>query len=228
MKPCIWILIASLGCGASSGTLGPDDGPGGAGPSAGSDGAAATGGRGGGASGQGGTGGADGEAGSDGGAADDAGDAAGARDADPILAPICVRDGDPSARYCDLTIRGEGFEQFEGKLVDVRNGTPPFQRIGSGQTRVVGGRFSITLPQVQELATIYKLTVVRFDANGDGVCSPGDQMFTSGAPSFTIADGGAYGCPAFVPLDEGVLLRIVAAGYCADGADPCGAEDGGT
>jgi hypothetical protein len=227
MRLSLCVLLAAIGCGASPGKPAVDA-AGGSGQLAGAGGGASPGGRGGAAVGSGGQGGlagtgldagagAGGEVIADAGIVADAGDTG---DTSPPLQPICVRDGDPSASYCDLVVQGEGLGRFEGMLVHVRNGRSPSQRLGSGQTRVVDGKFSITLPLAQELVTIYKRTTVRVDVDGDGVCGPGDQMFTSGATGFP-SDGGQRSCPGIVPVNEQSTFRAVVAQDCQPSPDFC-------
>jgi hypothetical protein len=225
-RACLWVLMASVGCGPT--TRGPAlDGSGGTQPAS-SDANAQVGGRGGrGAEGSagdrgtlGGTGGAAGIGGDDlGGRGGEAGgtaggettsDAAAPADAGRTVEPTCIRDGDPTKAYCDLVVRGEGLHQFEGMLVSVRSGRAPIQRLGSGQTRIIEGKFSLVLPAVQEFDIIYKGTTVVVDASGDGSCGPGDQGSVSGAVSFAVGDGGPpQVCPAYVFLDERSAFRPV-------------------
>jgi hypothetical protein len=94
----------------------------------------------------------------------------------PPLEPTRIRGGDANEHYYDLEIGGQGLVSLEGRVVTVRIGDPPLVRLASGQARVVGGSFSLTLPQVLEDG-LYKTKIIHFDVDGDGRCGPGDQAW---------------------------------------------------
>jgi hypothetical protein len=162
----------------------------------------------------------------DAGARNDVGDA---DDGSHPLDPVCVQGGSPTRTFCDLIVDGDGLDQFEGMLVSVRSGSPPFQRLSSGQARVVGGRFTITLYRAQETDIVFKLTTARFDTDGDGACGPADQVFRASAVGFTIADGGAPICPSLVRVNNQNTSAFFAATdvFCQSSIDLCQPADGG-
>jgi hypothetical protein len=81
--------------------------------------------------------------------------------------PIRIRGGDSNEFYFDLEIGGQGLTALEGRVVTVRIGDPPLARLASGQVRVVGGSFALSLPQVLE-GGLYKTKIIHFDLDGDG------------------------------------------------------------
>ncbi len=108
----------------------------------------------------------------------DIGASDGGADGSASLEPIRVFRGDPSANYFDLTLEGQDLAAFEGVIVTVRVGEPfktVTQRLGSGQTQVVGGTFSMHLPAVLEGG--YKSKIVHFDVDRDGLCGAGDSVW---------------------------------------------------
>jgi hypothetical protein len=115
----------------------------------------------------------------------------------PALEPVRIRGGDPYQTYLDLEIMGDGLDAFEGMVVTVRLGDPPLYRLTSAQTRVTGGKLSLSLPQVLEYS-LYKMKRIHFDVDGDGQCGPGDLIWvdasaSSSAPGVAIRMFGSDG-----------------------------------
>ena len=177
--------------------------------------------------GPGGAGGADvgGAMGTGGTAGDDAGDAG---DAPRPLDPARVCSGDAGVRYCDLMVEADGLDEFEGLIVTLHVGSPAGRR-GSGQTRVVGGKFSMHWPQVMDLGAIYQQLAVLFDTDGDGRCAAGEQYLrflslsclASGPNVFVIRPQGG---------SSGFFLRVADDTYCGTSFNlfqSCPADDGG-
>jgi|GEM_PF-3795743 len=99
--------------------------------------------------------------------------------ADSTLEPIRVIRGAQGAVWSDLTIRGVGLDEYEGKVATVRLGIPdrPPERLGSGQARIQGGAFELFFPQVWE-DSLYKRKLVYIDVNDDGSCDLAtDKLF---------------------------------------------------
>ena len=209
MRLIFGVVMASLGCGASPGKARTDANGSGGSPVGGG----------------GGGGGAAGrlfDAGAD--SSEDS-----IQDASRPLDPVCVQGGSTTRSFCDLIVEGEGLDRFEGMLVNVRSGNPPFQRLSSGQARVVGGRFAITLPHAQETDVIFKTTTARFDTDGDGACGPADEVFRATAVGLTIADGGQPICPALIRVNNQntSAFSSATATFCQDSVDLCQPADGG-
>jgi hypothetical protein len=89
------------------------------------------------------------------------------------LEPVRVIRGEPGEPHWDLTIRGEDLEEYEGKRVRVRIGSPdrPPERLGSGGTLIKSGTFGLFFPEVWE-TSLYKLKLVFIDVDGNGSCDP--------------------------------------------------------
>lgn len=92
---------------------------------------------------------------------------------------------------------GDGLGAFEGMVVTVRLGDPPLYRLTSAQTRVTGGKLSLTLPQSVE-SSLYKTKIIHFDVDRDGQCGPGDLIWldrsaSSSAPGVAIRMFGSDG-----------------------------------
>jgi hypothetical protein len=156
------------------------------------------------------------------------GEAGDSGDAPRALDPICVTGGSATEVYCDVVIQGDGFDQFEGVRVNVRHGEPSFQRLASGQTRVVDGKFTIQLPKAHEVRIIYKRTLVHFDADDDATCGPGDQMFYVNVVGSTALDGSTErGCPSIVFVDSRNSSAAATAMACELSASVCPSTDAG-
>jgi hypothetical protein len=97
-----------------------------------------------------------------------------------MLEPVRVVRGDPvEDSFWDLTIRGVGLDEYEGKVVTVRIGMPDRapERLGSGQTRIDAGAFELLFPEVWE-TSLYKQKLVYIDVDGDGACDlVNDKLF---------------------------------------------------
>jgi len=176
----------------------------------------------GGAAGDGATGGGGAGGAADGGDTDSAGDASHSVDG------VRVCGGGPGVRYCDLTVEADGFDDFEGMTVVVHAG-PSTLRHAFGQTRVVGGKFSLSWPQGLDISEIYQQLAVLFDADGDGRCAPGEQYLRYSSLSCIGSN------PTVFPIrptggPNPSTLRVADAAYC-DGSfnlfNTCPADDGG-
>ena len=154
----------------------------------------------------------------------------------PLLEPVRIRGGDPHDLYLDFETSGEGLASLEGRVVTVRLGDPPINRLASAQARVVDGRFALSLPQTLE-AGLYKTKIVHFDVDGDGRCGPGDQVWvdrssSQSAPGVVVrlfgpgATGTGLAGPASVagtlsPPDDEICGRIDLCGpYVAETPRP--------
>jgi hypothetical protein len=81
--------------------------------------------------------------------------------------------------WADLSLRGVGLDEYEGKVVTVRIGMPDRapERLGSGQAKIEGGAFQLSLPEVWEVS-LYKQKLVYIDVDGDGSCDPSrDRLY---------------------------------------------------
>jgi hypothetical protein len=101
-----------------------------------------------------------------------------------MLEPVRIRGGDANQTYFDLEITGDGLASIEGRLVTVRLGDPPLQRLTSAQTRVIDGKFAFSLPQTLEVG-LYKTKIIHFDVDGDGRCGAGDQVWVDRSSSWS-------------------------------------------
>jgi hypothetical protein len=105
----------------------------------------------------------------------------GSDDARP-LEPIRVFRGSPgSAAHTDLRFLGVNLEQYEGAVVTFAIGAPalPGHPLGSGQVRIVEGRFDVSFPKVLWPAYIPKQAHIDVDHNGS--CDPGEPLFIDNA-----------------------------------------------
>jgi hypothetical protein len=87
--------------------------------------------------------------------------------------------GEPGEEFWDLTIRGEGLDEYEGLAVLVRMGWPdrPPERLAWGEASIAQGAFELLFPAVWE-SNLYKTKLVLIDVNGDGACDLSmDQLF---------------------------------------------------
>lgn len=101
-----------------------------------------------------------------------------------VAASVEIEGGTPGGIYVDQTFVGEGCQRFEGRQVVARIGSAiPGERTGYGRTQVYVGSFRIEFPAVRELG-LYKSFVFFFDMDGDGVCTPGQDL------GFRSATGG--------------------------------------
>jgi hypothetical protein len=81
--------------------------------------------------------------------------------------------------YWDLTIRGEGLDEYDGLRVLVRIGHPerPPERLGSGEALIDGGAFELVFPAVWE-TDLYKTKLALIDVDGDRACDLSvDRLF---------------------------------------------------
>jgi hypothetical protein len=103
------------------------------------------------------------------------------------------------------------------------------KRHGSGQTRVVGGKFSISWPQALDLGSIYEQLAVLFDADGDGRCAPGEQYLRYTTLS-CIPPGPAVFSISRRAGSSAFVLRVADDAYCQTSFNAfatCPADDGG-
>jgi hypothetical protein len=97
----------------------------------------------------------------------------------------------PNADWLTIVIQAYGMIDYEGLPVYVRVGQldrPEWSRCW-GSSRIVGGAFSITLPECDEVA-IYKRRLAFIDENQDGVCNEavyGTNAAVREDASFTLA-----------------------------------------
>lgn len=97
----------------------------------------------------------------------------------------------PNADWLTVTIGAQGMTDSEGLSVHVRVGQldrPEWSRCW-GNTHIVGGGFSITLPECDEVG-IYKRRLAYIDSNRDGVCNEvvyGSNAAVREDASFTLA-----------------------------------------
>ena len=188
--------------GGASGAGGTQGGASGAGGTQG--GASGTGGATGGAESDGGNGGA---AGNPGGGGITAGGEAGEAGAPgTALEPVRVIRGDPDeTTWWDLMLQGVDLGAYDGKTVTARIGHPerPPERLGSGQTRVQDGSFSLFFPEVWE-SSLYKYKRAYIDVNENGSCDAADLVFhdARATPDFvmTVRNPDAERAPADLPL----------------------------
>ena len=130
------------------------------------------------------------------------------------LQPVRVIRGTPD-EYWDLTVRGEGLDEYDGRRVLARIGNPdrPPERLGSGEAIIGSGVFELIFPAVWE-ADLYKTKLALIDVDGDLACdlsvdrlfqdsraSPAEVLFvsperTAGGNNFTESDPvvGQYYC----------------------------------
>jgi hypothetical protein len=148
-------------------------------------------------------------------------------DAEAAVWNVCVAEGRTTGPFCDLVVQGERFERLEGIHAYVQTGEPPTQRRGSAETRVREGRFAVTIPAVQELNIIYKLVTVLFDVDGDGACSPADELIRWQTVRILPADGGGSACSGTVVVTSTSIMSISAApSACAQLGSVCDMPDG--
>jgi hypothetical protein len=105
-------------------------------------------------------------------------DAEGGAPGDP-LEPVRVIRGTSDDPYWDLTIRGEGLDEYDGLRVLVRIGHPerPPERLGSGEALIDGGAFELYFPAVWDV-DLYKAKLALIDVDGDGACDLSvDRLF---------------------------------------------------
>jgi len=155
----------------------------------------------------------DSSTGNSGGAAGtDASDAGGSDGSDgdgsggDALEQVRVIRGDPAQReWWDLTIRGDGLSDANGKVVRVRVGDPtrPPERLGSGQARIERDGFEIQFTQVWE-AGWYKAKYAFIDLDDDGACAPPDLVFSDrrATPHFVLTLQNGPGTQLDMPVSS--------------------------
>lgn len=91
---------------------------------------------------------------------------------------VSVIRGGPDEHW-DLTIRGEGLDEYDGRRVLVRIGHPerPPERLGSGDVLIDAGAFELVFPAVWETG-LYKTKLALIDVDGDRACDLSvDRLF---------------------------------------------------
>jgi hypothetical protein len=143
--------------------------------------------------------------------------------ADPGLEPTRVIRGNPADEFWDLTLRGEGLEHLDGRVVTVRVGRPASasDRLGSGQARIAGGRFELFLPGVWE-ATLYKLKTLYIDVDQNGRCDGASDLVFSDARAAMDEVLTVRVSPPFSDTD--LRPSTEAAGHCEELNEPWPAE----
>jgi len=134
--------------------------------------------------------------------------------------PVRIRGGDPNGLYWDVHTSGEGLDSLEGRLVMVRIGSWPDDRVASGQALIVGGRFALDLLQGHG-AQHYTQKTVLFDVDGDGRCGPGDAIWNDYSAT---ADGPGFVERTFAPGQNGAIVGVVGASQGAPLSAPTTAD----
>jgi hypothetical protein len=99
--------------------------------------------------------------------------------AEEDVSSIRVSRGSPDVdRWLDLTVTGTGFGVVEGMSVVLQVGRPEqrSQRLGWAETAVLGGAFTLHLPEVLEPA-VETRKVLWIDGNGDALCDGFDLVY---------------------------------------------------
>jgi hypothetical protein len=125
-----------------------------------------------------------------------------------------IRGAATQSAWWDLAIKGGNLQPYEGATVTVRIGSPdrPPERLGSGQTRIENGEFSLLFPQVWE-AGLYKLKQVWIDVDRNGTCNSATDLFFS--------DARAHFMPDLYVGDVGPLNARFGLDSASDPKDPC-------